>query len=68
MLPFAKPVLARGVGIRWVDVNGMKFNMTKSQILHFGYNNPTQCYRFGVEWPEGRSQEKDMGMLILGIT
>ena len=47
-----------------VEVNCMRFNKAKSQVLHFHHNNPMQRYRLGEEQLGNCPVEKNLVVLV----
>jgi len=48
----------------WTMINGMKFNKSKCQILHLGWNNTRHKYRFEEQWLTSSPAERDLGELV----
>ena len=56
------PVLNKLVA--WSDLWGMKFNVAKCRVVHFGPRNPRFTYTMnGVELEESK-EEKDLGVIV----
>ena len=50
--------------VAWADHWGMKFNMAKCKVVHFGFRNPKYSYVMnGVELEESK-EEKDLGVIM----
>jgi hypothetical protein len=47
---------------RWADLNGMKFNATKSAVLHFGKNNPRFNYSLAGDTLAAVTEAKSLGV------
>lgn len=42
----------------------MKYNKSKSQILHLGWNNTGQKCKLGEEWLESSPAKRNLGVLL----
>ena len=48
----------------WSDKWQLPFNTKKRKAMHFGNNNPKQCYTLNEHILETSSQEKDLGAIV----
>ncbi|XP_009705825.1 PREDICTED: dystrophin-like, partial [Cariama cristata] len=64
--PHGCAAIQRDLGIteNYTEVNLMKFNEEKCQVLCPGRNHPRQQYALGVNRPESSSAEKGLGVLV----
>jgi len=49
---------------KWVWVNLMRFNKTKSMVVFLGRGNPQYQYRLGDAGIESSPAKKDFGVLV----
>ena len=54
-------MLSRGTSTV-LRANFMRFNNAKCKVLHLGWSNPKDRYRFGREWLESSPEKKDLGI------
>ncbi|RMB99623.1 hypothetical protein DUI87_23876 [Hirundo rustica rustica] len=43
---------------------GAQSNNMGFWVLHFGHNNPLQCYRLGTEWLDSAQAQRDLAVLV----
>ena len=48
----------------WADCWGMKFNVSKCKVVHFGSRNPKYSYTMNGAELEVSKEEKDLGVLV----
>ena len=51
--------------VAWAAKWGMKFNVTKCKVMHFGRNNPRHNYVMHGTLLEKTDEERDLGVLIM---
>jgi len=48
----------------WAEVNRMRLNMAKCQVLYFDHNNSMQCHRLAAEWLDDCEEKRDLEVLV----